>query len=69
MRARLLLTKQDELSLLEEQLDEIDRTEVKKIYLGNMRQEGDGPRKHVLQRMDLALKDYGTIPSLESVST
>lgn len=59
MRARLLLRKQDELSLLEEQLDEIDRTETKKLYLGNMRREKNERRKDVLQRMDSALKDYG----------
>jgi hypothetical protein len=61
MRARLLLMKQDQLSLLEERLDEVDHTEPRKLFLGNLRRDGNESRKNVLKTMDKALKDYGKV--------
>ena len=59
MRARLLLMKQDQLLLLEERLDEIDRSEPRKLFLGNLRRDRNESRNNVLQNMDNTLKDYG----------
>lgn len=58
-RARLLFMKHDELSLLEKRLDEIDRTEPKKLFLGSLRRDRNGSRKDTLETMDRVLKDYG----------
>ena len=59
MRARVLLMKQDRLSLLEEQLDELDNDEPSKLFLGNIRRDGNEARRGVLKAVDKALKDYG----------
>lgn len=59
MRARLLLLKQDQLSLLEQQLDRIDYEEPRKLFLGNSRRDGNESRKHVLAGIDRSLRDYG----------
>ena len=59
IRARLLLMKQDELSILEEQLDAIDRNEPRKLFLGNARRDRNKSRKKTLRMMDTLLKDYG----------
>ncbi|KAF2792089.1 hypothetical protein K505DRAFT_388040, partial [Melanomma pulvis-pyrius CBS 109.77] len=58
IRARLFLIKQDELSLLEEQLEEIDHLEPRKLFLGNLRRDQNETRKTILKTMDKALKDY-----------
>lgn len=62
MRARLLLVKQDELSLLEEQMGEIDLSEPRKLFLGNLRRDQNESRQSVLKSADEALKDYGEFP-------
>ena len=61
MRARLLFVKQDHLSMLEERLDEIDHSEPRKMFLGNLRRDRNYSRKNVLDSMDKALRDYGKI--------
>ena len=53
--------KQDQLSLLEERLDEIDHTEPRKLFLGNLRRDRNENRKNVLETADKALKDYGEV--------
>ena len=58
-RARLLLVKQDKLLRLEERLDEVDRMEPRKLFLGNLRRDGNESRKEILKAMNKALKDYG----------
>ncbi|MCJ1454887.1 hypothetical protein MMC28_005240 [Mycoblastus sanguinarius] len=58
MRARLLFVKQDHLSMLEERLDEIDHSEPRKMFLGNLRRDRNYSRKNVLDSMDKALRDY-----------
>lgn len=55
--------KQDELSLLEEQLEEIDHMEPRKLFLGNLRRDQNETRKTTIKTMDKALKDYGRIPA------
>ena len=59
MRARLLLAKQDQLAALEAQLDNLDRTEPRKLFLGNLRHDRNVSRKNVLKAIDKALGDYG----------
>lgn len=59
MRTRLLLLKQDRLSLLEEQLEKIDRDEVAMLSLGSCRADKNGARRAVLADIDDALTDYG----------
>lgn len=58
-RARLLLLKQDRLSLLEEQLERVDCEETAPFFLGCARRDTNAERKKVLDDMDTALADYG----------
>lgn len=60
---RLLLLKQDELSQLEEQLENIDAEDEKSCpaFLGNRREDENEERKEVLKKIDSALRDYGMI--------
>ena len=59
LRARLLLAKQDEISLLECQLNEIDREETSGISLGSFRRDRNDERKRILANLDTALARYG----------
>ena len=59
MRARLLLMKQDQLSVLEEQLNEVDHEEQRKLFLGNLRRDGNERRRNILKAIDEGLLDYG----------
>ena len=61
IRARLLFVKQDHLSMLEERLNEIDHSEPRKMFLGNLRRDKNESRKSILDSMDKALRDYGKI--------
>lgn len=64
LRTRLLLQKQDELSRLEEELENIDAEYEKSLpeWLGNNRKESSSAeKKEVLQKIDFALRDYGNI--------
>ncbi|UKZ90843.1 uncharacterized protein TrAFT101_005842 [Trichoderma asperellum] len=60
LRTRLLLLKQDELSRLEEQLENIDAEdeELFPIFLGNNREDTNQDRKEILKKIDIALNDY-----------
>ncbi|KAL8662736.1 MAG: hypothetical protein Q9202_004428 [Teloschistes flavicans] len=58
VRARLLLIKQDELSLLERQLDEIDAQEDKELFLGNRRRDKNPERKEILSKLEENLASY-----------
>lgn len=62
IRARLLLLKQDELSLLESQLDRIDHEETRKLFLGNRRRDKNPERKEILMKLEVALASYGEFP-------
>lgn len=59
LRARLLLSKQDKLSLLETQLENIDSREPNTLFLGAGRLDRNTERKSVLSEIDVALADYG----------
>ncbi|KAI1758573.1 hypothetical protein GGR53DRAFT_529297 [Hypoxylon sp. FL1150] len=58
LRARLLLLKQDELSVLEEQLNKIDREEERPLRLGSQRSDSGAERKACLALIDEKLSNY-----------
>ncbi|KAL9614266.1 MAG: hypothetical protein Q9167_001222 [Letrouitia subvulpina] len=58
IRARLLLLKQDELSVLESQLDQVDRDEEREIFLGNTRRDNNPERKALFMKIKVALSEY-----------
>lgn len=60
LRSRLLLIKQDHVSLLESQLDKLDQSENRPIFLASLRRDRNGERGAVMRELDAALKDYGT---------
>lgn len=59
LRSRLLLQKQDKLSLLESQLEKIDRDEEATLFLGSRRRDRNQERLSLLVQIDEALADYG----------
>ena len=59
LRARLLLLKQDRLSMLEKQLEKIDQEETAILFLGSSRSDTNGKRISVLSEIENALADYG----------
>lgn len=61
MRARLLLLQQDKIAQLEDQLDEIDRTETRLLYLGKARCDRNADRSHIVSEIGSHLADYGSI--------
>ncbi|KAF2812973.1 uncharacterized protein BDZ99DRAFT_568247 [Mytilinidion resinicola] len=58
MRMRLLLLKQDEISILEESLDKIDAAESRDFFLGCGRKDRNPDRQEVLQKLGTALGEY-----------
>jgi hypothetical protein len=68
LRARLLLLKQDRLSVLEKQLEKIDREETAILFLGSSRSDSNEKRNSVLSEIDTVLADYG-VPSFSSSSS
>jgi hypothetical protein len=60
MRSRLLLLQQDKISLLEEQLEEIDQKEISPLFLGSSRSDMNLARRSVISDIRSALADYGT---------
>ena len=63
IRARLLLLKQDELSVLESQLDHIDHEETRELFLANRRRDANPERKTILEKIEVALSSYGVFLS------
>jgi hypothetical protein len=59
IRARLLLLKQDRLSVLEEQLEHIDHSEDRPIFLGNAHRDVNPARQQILADMEVELREYG----------
>ncbi|KAF2626793.1 hypothetical protein BU25DRAFT_72116 [Macroventuria anomochaeta] len=59
LRARVLLKKQDRLSMLEERLDEIDDKETSLLFLGKSRIDKNAARLSLLEDIESALADYG----------
>ncbi|ATZ48866.1 hypothetical protein BCIN_04g00840 [Botrytis cinerea B05.10] len=58
LRARLLLLKQDKLSLLEQRLDEIDQNEVCPLFLGQSRSDKNVARSALLSEIETSLAEY-----------
>ena len=56
---RLLLLKQDEISELEKQLDNVDEEEPKELFLGNRRRDCNIQRKQIVGRLESCLAEYG----------
>lgn len=63
LRMRLLLQKQDEVSRLEEKLDNIDAQETHHIFLGCMRRDINPERLRLFQELKVVLAEYG-LPSI-----
>lgn len=61
LRVRLLLYKQDELSVLEKQLERLDGDEPKVLYLGSIRRDRNEARKELMTRLESKLEEYGEI--------
>ncbi|KAI3328377.1 hypothetical protein F4824DRAFT_493216 [Ustulina deusta] len=58
LRARVLLLKQDKLTCLESQLDQIDQDEPLPLFLGKSRGDTNSERKSVLSQIESAIADY-----------
>lgn len=59
LRTRILLLKQDYLSILEERLETLDREEAAPLFLGSSRLDRNAEREKVLKEIDEALSSYG----------
>jgi len=59
LRTRLLLTKQDKLSVMEKRLEKFDRDEDIQLRLGSCQEDDNPERQLVLAEIDTALADYG----------
>jgi hypothetical protein len=59
VRARLLLLKQDKVSLLEKNLMGIDTDEARPLFLGSSRRDANTARIAILAELDAALRDLG----------
>ncbi|TPX13063.1 uncharacterized protein E0L32_006489 [Thyridium curvatum] len=62
LRARVLLTKQDELHVLESRLDQVDRGEIAPFFLGTTRDDGNADRKALLAEISLKITEFGIFP-------
>ncbi|KAK4690873.1 hypothetical protein P7C71_g6014, partial [Lecanoromycetidae sp. Uapishka_2] len=60
-RARLLLLKQDRVSALEQQLEQVDDEETSPLFLGTARRDRNAARLQVLDDIDAALAEYDTL--------
>ncbi|KAL9632056.1 MAG: hypothetical protein Q9204_003954 [Flavoplaca sp. TL-2023a] len=60
LRARLLLLKQDRISILENKLKHLDENEACEIFLTSSRDDANRNRQQLLADLDSALADYGT---------
>lgn len=56
---RLLLLKQDEITVLEDSLDSIDSQEDRVLFLGCARRDVNQERKQLIGKLTRALADYG----------
>ncbi|KAH8765339.1 hypothetical protein F5883DRAFT_556754 [Diaporthe sp. PMI_573] len=58
LRARVLLLKQDKLSILEQKLDEVDRLEASPLFLGMSRSDQNTERVALLGEIESSLASY-----------
>lgn len=61
LRARILLVKQDRISVLEHRLQQIDKDELRPLFLGSLRRDKSVDRETVLADIEIALRDYGKV--------
>lgn len=61
LRTRLLLFKQDNLSVLQERLEDVDRSEDIGLRLGSHRRDNNEERKTLIKEIDVALADYDSM--------
>jgi hypothetical protein len=61
---RLLLMKQDRITLLEQELSRLDKEEEAELFLGNVRRDKNSLRNDVLERLDGELGLYGKFQHL-----
>ena len=61
LRARLLLLKQNRISILESNLNHLDENESCEIFLTSSRDDANCNRQQLLADLDSALADYGTL--------
>ena len=59
LRARLLLRKQDRLSMLEARLEELDHAEDISLFLASNRLDGNNRRQSLLDEIEKVLQEYG----------
>jgi hypothetical protein len=55
----MLLLKQDKLSILESQLEKVDKEERAALFLGSSRDDSNQERLRVLSNIDVSLAEYG----------
>lgn len=60
-RARILLYKQDKVCAIENELDKLDRNETRSIFLGRFRGQNNAERVELLEKLDIALAEYGKL--------
>ena len=65
---RLLLLKQDEISVLEEELEMIDNAEPRQLFLGSCRRDVNEKRKDCVARLRKALAEYGMFSTFHRVT-
>ena len=68
MRMRLLLLKQNKLTVLEQELAKVDASEERAIFLGSLRRDTNFERLKIIQELEIALKSYGKSGLLSDVS-
>ncbi len=61
LRARIILRKQDTLSVLEQHLESLDSQETTALFLASNRLDGNSERQTVLDDIEKALQDYGCL--------
>ncbi|CAI7589322.1 unnamed protein product [Penicillium glandicola] len=67
LRARLLLQKQDKLSILEKRLEQVDHDETSVVFLGKSRCDKNAERISLLSEIDSTLADYGNTDAHETL--
>lgn len=68
LRARLLLLKQDRLSVLEQKLEQVDHEETSPLFLGKSRCDRNPERISLLSDIESCLANYGKGRSQRSIS-
>jgi hypothetical protein len=68
LRARLLLLKQHDLSILEDKLDKIDHDERSLLFLGKSELDVNADRLSTLAQIQSSLVDYGMFQTLGGIT-